>query len=258
MYNNNFSLSGNNLAAAKNMQDFINEYCSSSARPPLIIKCRYQDEISSMYMSFTMEELDISINLLNAKSSPGLDKIRNEMIIHTPYNFKTLLLNVLNAIFQTEFFPSQWSDTLIILLPKDSSNTKFRPISLTSCISKLMERLVLLRLQHFFERNNLLPKSQNGFRKGKSCAHSLTTLVTYILNNFSQNKPLCAVLIDIKSAVDNVIPSKLQDILIHFKIPFHIRSFIHKIMVNRLLFFKILDEIHGPYIGDTGVPREEF
>ena len=253
--NNNNKSSGNDLTATKNMHHFIENYCALSVRPPPIQKRRYHDEISSLDEPFSMDELDISINSLKTKSSPGLDKISNEMILHTPYNFKKLLLHTLNIIFQTEFFPTQWSDTLIILLPKDNSNTKFRPIALTSCISKLMGRLILLRLQHHFEKNNLFTESQNGFRKGKSCTHSLSSLVTNILNNFSQDKPLCAVLIDIRSAFDNVIPSKLQNILIHFNIPLFVRSFINKIMVNKSLFFKISDELHGPYTRDVGVPQ---
>ena len=142
-----------------------------------------------------------------------------------------------------------------MLIPKDPQFKKFRPIALTSTLSKLFERLILLRLSHHFEKLNLIPNFQNGFRKGKSCSQCLTTLVSNILYNFSNNKPLCAVFLDIKSAFDNVLPEKLQEILIHFKIPYNVRYFIHKLMTIKSLYFKVQQEILGPYTRNTGVPQ---
>ena len=111
-----------------------------------------------------------------------------------------------------EYFPDQWGDTLMMLIPKVLSKNKFRPLALTSCVSKLMEKMLLFRLSHHFESRILIRETQSGFRKGRSCSSSLALLVTKIYNCFSLTESMCELLMDIKSAFDNVIPSKLQEI----------------------------------------------
>jgi hypothetical protein len=54
--------------------------------------------------------------------------------------------------------------TMIQKKLKNSSNPKdYRPISLTSCIGKLAERLMLIKIKDFMEKNNILMR-QSGFR----------------------------------------------------------------------------------------------
>ena len=63
-----------------------------------------------------------------------------------------------------------WKEATVIpiLKPgKDSKNpSNYRPISLTSCFCKTMERMINTRLVWFLEKNNILTKYQSGFRKG--------------------------------------------------------------------------------------------
>ena len=254
---------GNNIDLAKNMLDFIHQYSHPADTSLVSEYVSFESETRSVlndcnnYLDnpFTMDELELAISALKTNTSPGLDKVTNEMILNTPINYRILLLHTFNVIFKTYFYPIQWSNTISILIPKDDSNKKFRPLALTSCLSKLFERMILIRLSHFFEKNNILPETQNCFRKGRSCTHSLMTLVTNILNNYIDNKPLVAVLLDIRSAFDNVLPYKLQEVLKHFNIPIYTRKFIHKLMVKRLIYFKVLDKIEGPYIRNAGVPQ---
>ena len=115
--------------------------------------------------------------------------------------------------------------------------------------------MILLRLNHYLEKNNILPNSQNGFRKGRSCQHCLGILVADIHKSFIEKKTLCAVLLDIKSAFDNIIPSKLQELLVEIKIPYHTRSFIDKMLTNKKLYFKIRNEVKGPFKRNFGSPQ---
>ena len=133
----------------------------------------------------------------------------------------------------------------MILLSKD--NKKLRLIALASSIFKIAKSMILYRLYHYVENKCLLPEVQNSFRKERSCMHSLTALIADIHNSFTQKQLTAAVLLDIKSAFDMIIPSKLQGLLIDCKIPYNIRLFIDHMIKNKGLYFKVQNEIKGPF-----------
>ena len=83
--------------------------------------------------------------------------------------FKKILLKLINESVSEAKIPQSWKDSMINLVPKkkhQSSNPKdYRLISLTSCIDKLAERMILTKLKEHLEKNNLIIKQQSGFKK---------------------------------------------------------------------------------------------
>ena len=63
--------------------------------------------------------------------------------------------------------------TPIPKVPPSSSVANFRPISITSVLSKVLERLVSVRLRRFMERSGVLPTTQFAFRKGLGTCDAL-------------------------------------------------------------------------------------
>lgn len=57
---------------------------------------------------------------------------------------------------------------------------------------------MLRRMEHFIEFHDLIPRSQFGFRKGKSVVDCVSVLVLDILNGFSHNQKMVALALDIK------------------------------------------------------------
>ena len=203
---------------------------------------------------FTIDELVQAIKVAKRESTPGLDQISNLMLKNAPEAMQKILLDVLNYFFSNNIFPNEWHEFLIILIPKQSKS-KFRPIALASVILKIVERMINTRLTHYIEQNDLLPDAQNGFRKSKSCTLSLAKLLTKIHSAFINNEVICGILLDIKSAFDNVCPITLQKILDRINIPIKIKQFIYKLMTNRKLFFKVANKLYGPYIKNIGTPQ---
>lgn len=125
---------------------------------------------------FSMRELEEC--LFNAKdSASGPDEIHYQMLKHLPLSSKELLLSIFNNIYNTGYFPQQWRDAIIIPIHKSGKDStkpeNYRPIALTSCICKTMERLVNTRLVWYLEANGLITKYQAGFRKTRSTEDQL-------------------------------------------------------------------------------------
>ena len=74
--------------------------------------------------------------------------------------------------------------------------TNYRPISVLSCFSKILERIMYNRVYNYLNDNNLLFHKQFGFWKGHSTDHALIKLIDSIRDSFNQNKYTLGVFID--------------------------------------------------------------
>ena len=79
-------------------------------------------------------------------SSPGLDQIHFEILRHLPEETLKILLKVINECWTNDTFPASWREALVIPIPKAGKNilypVNYRPIALTSCVCKVVERMV--------------------------------------------------------------------------------------------------------------------
>ena len=85
-----------------------------------------------------------------------------------------------------------------------TSPDSYRPISLTSHMSKVMEVMVTSRLRWFLESNNLLDESQSGFRRGRNTLDHIMRLHDTIYKSINHKRSVLAVFLDIKTAYDMV------------------------------------------------------
>lgn len=149
-------------------------------------------------------ELEYALKGLNLKSAPGIDRIDYIVISKFSTSIKTLLLEIYNKIFLRKVYPKEWNEFLVFFIPK-SEGTKFRPISLASCLCKVFEKMLYNRLSWWFEYSDLLPHSQYGFRRRRSCMDNLAILHSEITLSHDSGKVTSALFLDIQAAYDNVL-----------------------------------------------------
>ena len=104
---------------------------------------------------------------LFSSTATGPDKVAYPMLRHLPCSGMDFLLHIFNLSWTLQSFSSIWKTCIVLIhkmgKPLDSP-ASFRPISLTSCISKLFERIILSHLLFFLESNFILFPRPAGFR----------------------------------------------------------------------------------------------
>ena len=84
----------------------------------------------------------------------------------------------------------------------------YRPISLLPIAGKIFERLLHDRMFEFFIENNLISKSQSGFRPGGSCINQLLSFTHEICQSFDDSLEVTAVFLDTSKAFDKVLAQR--------------------------------------------------
>ena len=135
------------------------------------------------------------------------------MLKHLPLPGMDFLLHIFNLSWSSHSFPSIEKTSSIIPIHKMGkpldSPASFRSISLTSCVSKLFERIILSRLLLFLESNSILSPHLAGFHPGPSTLDQILYLFLSISDGFNKPRPgsrmiLCT--IDLSKAFDSVWP----------------------------------------------------
>lgn len=207
---------------------------------------------------FSYEEMWACLSS-SSNSAPGPDKITYEIIRHLPRESLTVLLKIYNQIWRTQAFPDSWRSATIIPIPKpgkDLSNaSNYRPISLTSCLCKLMEKMVNKRLMWFLEYYNKLSNLQCGFRKNRSTIDHLVRLESFIREAFVKGEHMVAVFFDLEKAFDTTwkfgILKDLHELGLRGNLPLFIQQF----LAHRSFQVRVGQTMSDPLSQEEGVPQ---
>ena len=86
----------------------------------------------------------------------------------------------------------------------ETDPNNYRPISLLSVFNRIFEKLMYKRLQSFLNKNDILVKSQYGFREKCSTQHAILDILSKIQNNIDKRLYSCGIFSDLKKAFDTV------------------------------------------------------
>ena len=170
-----------------------------------------EESHSSFCSPFTLAEFLAAAFNLSSSTATGPDKVAYPMLKHLPRSGMDFLFHIFNLFWSSHAFPSIWKTSSIIPIHKMGkpldSPVSFRYISLTSCVSKLFERIILSRLLFFLESNSILSPRQAGFRPGRSALDQIVFLSRSISDGFNKPRPSYRTMpstIDISKAFDSV------------------------------------------------------
>ena len=212
---------------------------ATNRRLKKLLRSRRVGPAVSSCRDFSMYELEQAIHAMRRKGAAGPDDIPPSFLKALGPHGKTELLAIFNQSFNSGKCPGIWLLAIIIPLLKAkkpaSELGSYRPISLTSCIVKVLERMVANRLYHLAETNGWIHPSQAGFRKGRSCEDQITRSVQRISDGFN-SKPFqrsVMVLLDFSKAYDTVWRERLLLTMADKGVPMPLIRWLSSFLRNR-------------------------
>ena len=138
-------------SSSSNYSAAFQKFQSTKEKTKLNFKSNNNEQYNK---DFTMKELMKAFKKCHG-TAVGCDDIHYQFLKHLPFHSldSLLLLRIFNQVWNTGILPDSQREAIVIPIPKpgkDSTNTaNYRPIALTSCICKTMERMVNDRLVWF-------------------------------------------------------------------------------------------------------------
>ena len=139
---------------------------------------------------------------------------------------------------------------------KDPTNPiNYRPIALTSCICKTMERVINRRLVWYVESHTLLTNVQCGFRYRRSTVDHLVRFEMFCREAFIHNQYQVFVFFDLEKAYDSTWKYGIMKDLHGFGLRGRLPNFISNFLQNRYFKVRVDSTFSDSHPQEMGVPQ---
>lgn len=175
--------------------------------------------------------------------TPGFDKVSYPMLKHLPINTLSILQKLYNNIFTTGIIPQSWKISTIIPIPKPNKDITtiegYRPISLISCLSKTLEKIIATRITWYLLKNKLLSTHQVAYKPNKGTIDALTYIDHLTATALSHHNHMSIISIDFEKAFDRAGIHTIISQLKEWKFGKNIINFIYSFLTNRKIRVKV-------------------
>jgi len=153
------------------------------------------------------KEIENIIKSLKAKEPYGHDGITTNILkISAPF-ISSPLSDIFNRSMLSGIFPTRLKYATIKPVLKNGdkkSVANYRPISILPSFSKILEKIIYVRLMNHLETNNILAAEQFGFRTSSSTAQASFNFINSILNEFQKKNNVGGIFFDLQKVFDCV------------------------------------------------------
>ena len=167
-----------------------------------------QDNVSTLdTLNFTPIEVENVLKSLKTGKATGPDHINNRILKELSRPLSSPLCELFNFSVSSGKVPDIWKQANITpIFKKDDASdpSNYRPISLLSCIGKVLEKLLHKYVFNFFRDNAVITVLQSGFMPGDSTVNQLVDVYNTFCKALDEGKEVRALFCDISKAFDRV------------------------------------------------------
>ena len=198
------------------------------------------------------------IDRLKNKESSGIDRLSNKHLKAAKNLLAKPLTLLNNQMLNTGIFPSKLKQSKVtpIFKAKDKELlSNYRPISVLSSVSKILEYAIADQLTKYLIDNNLFSPNQYGFRAQHSTELAALNLVDQLTYKMDRGKIPLNIYIDLSKAFDTLNFEILLDKLAYYGIKGIANSLIRSYLTNRQQIVEYDNILSNPLIVKSGVPQ---
>ena len=183
------------LAQAFSMKCNLN--CADDPSPD--IQNRTAKHLS--HVNFRPRDIKRKLHKLDTNKASGPDGISAKVLKNCAVELAAPLAKLFRFSFSRGYFPSQWKVASVVPVHKKNSRScpsNYRPISLLTIISKVMETIINDQLRKHLFHNNLISDNQFAFRSLHSAPDLLTFMSHRLSSTLNERGEARVVALDIK------------------------------------------------------------
>ena len=177
---------------------------------------RLREKLRGSKLKFNLKTVSEKVVLgllkaLKSKKSFGIDGITSEVLKIGSNVLVVPLTYIVNSSITEGKYPSLWKIAKVIAVHKKGDKKllkNYRPVSLLAVAGMILEKIVALQIEEFFENNGLLGSFQFAFRRNKGTISELLTLLDILLEAKEMKREIMIILYDL-SAAFNTVPHQI-------------------------------------------------
>ena len=216
-------------------------------------------KLNSMFLRDTnMEEIGQIIDKLTNKNSSGIDGIPSRAYKLAKQGISSTIAKLVNMSFENSIFPNCLKIGKVSPIYKSgtkSNPNNYRPITTLNTLAKIFEQVMKIRITKYLESNNLLTKTQFGFRQKHNTETALIALTDTIYKKIENKEKVGTIFIDLKKAFNTVNIEILLAKLNAIGIRGNAHSWLKSYLIDREQFTVINSEKSDINKTTIGVPQ---
>lgn len=205
----------------------------------------------------TEDEVRNNIQKLKNNSAPG-DELSAKLLKEIQCFVCAPLAFIYNLCIENGIYPNILKKTVVTPVFKSGSRsdpTNYRPISVTSNISKIFEMSLKRRLTDHLKHNRLLAGNQFGFREGVSTEDAIYQVTKTLYNSINRDKKSLAIYLDLTKAFDTLSHGLLLNKLFNYGVRGVVNDLFLSYLSDRQQVVKVNGKFSKSKVVTCGIPQ---
>ena len=213
-----------------------------------------------IFANITEEIVLDTLKLLKSKNSSGHDKISTKLMKEIMPSIIIPVVYLFNLSIRTGYVPESYKCARVIPIYKTGHRyefTNYRPISLLSSFSKLLEKIIARQMFGYLNKHNIFYLYQFGFRPKHDTSQPILHFLDRIYTGLNKDNPeyTLGIFLDLKKAFDTVDHKILLKKLNHYGFKGTTNKWFENYLANRTQYVTINNFNSSTKTVNCGVPQ---